>query len=45
MEDGGEILGQVGGYDDMLAGARMDEFQLARVQTLAASPLSGEGAP
>ena len=43
MEDGGEILGQVGGYDDMLAGARMDEFQLARVQALAAKPLVGRG--
>ena len=38
VEDGGEILGQVGGYDDMLARARMDEFQLARVQALAAKP-------
>ena len=43
VEDGGEILGQVGGYDDMLAGARMDEFQLARVQALAAKPLVGRG--
>ena len=43
MEDGGEVLGQVGGDDDMLSGTRMDEFQLARVQTLAAKPLVGRG--
>ena len=34
-EDVFEVVGQVGGDDDLLAAARVDEFKLARVQALA----------